>query len=49
MCNLYGQAHPFGRMVRMIDVASVVGHLLSDATFMVTDTKIEMHPDLVGG
>jgi hypothetical protein len=34
-------------MVRMIDVASVVGHLLSDATVMVTDNLIEMHPDMV--
>ena len=34
-------------MVRMIDVASMVGHLLSDAAFMVTDNVIEMHPDLV--
>lgn len=31
----------------MIDVASVVGHLLSDATFMVTDNLVEMHPDMV--
>lgn len=43
------KVHPFGRMVRMIDVASVVGHLLSDASFMVTDTLIEMHPDMVIG
>lgn len=43
------KVHPFGRMVRMVDVASVVGHLLSDATLMVTDTLIEMHPDLAIG
>ena len=41
------QGHVMGRLLRPVDVAATVGHLLSDATTMMTGTIIDLHPEMV--
>ena len=36
-----------GRLLRPVDVAATVGHLLSDASAMMTGTIIDLHPEMV--
>lgn len=36
-----------GRLLRPVDIASTVGHLLSDASAMITGTIVDLHPELV--
>ncbi|CAN0180850.1 unnamed protein product [Hapterophycus canaliculatus] len=37
-----------GRLLRPVDIAATVGHLLSDASAMMTGTIIDLHPEMVG-
>lgn len=34
-----------GRLLRPVDIAATVGHLLSDASAMMTGTIIDLHPE----
>lgn len=38
-----------GRLLRPVDIAATVGHLLSDASAMITGTIIDLHPEMVSG
>lgn len=42
-------AHPMGRLMRPIDVAGTVGHLLSDAATMLTGAIIDFAPEQITG
>jgi len=42
-------SHPFGRLMRPLDVACTVGHLLSDAATMLTGAVIDFAPELITG
>ena len=35
-----------GRLLRPVDVAATVGHLLSDASAMMTGTIVDLHPEM---
>lgn len=41
------QGHPMGRLLRPVDIAATVGHLLSDASAMMTSAVIDLHPETV--
>jgi len=41
--------HPMGRLMRPVDVAGTVGHLLSDATTMLTGAIIDFAPEQITG
>jgi len=41
--------HPMGRLMRPIDVAGTVGHLLSDAATMLTGAIIDFAPEMITG
>lgn len=41
--------HKMGRLLRPIDIAATVGHLLSDAALMMTGSIIDLHPEMVAG
>lgn len=41
------QGHAMGRLLRPVDVAATVGHLLSDSSAMMTGTIIDLHPEMV--
>ncbi|CAM9951314.1 unnamed protein product [Ascophyllum nodosum] len=41
------KGHPMGRLLRPVDIAATVGHLLSDASAMMTGTIVDLHPDMV--
>lgn len=41
------QGHAMGRLLRPVDIAATVGHLLSDASAMMTGTIIDLHPEMV--
>jgi len=41
--------HPMGRLMRPVDVASTVGHLLSNATTMLTGSIIDFAPEQITG
>jgi len=41
--------HPMGRLMRPIDVAGTVGHLLSDAAMMLTGSIIDFAPEQITG
>lgn len=41
--------HPMGRLMRPVDVAGTVGHLLSDATMMLTGSIIDFAPEQITG
>ncbi|CAM9656612.1 unnamed protein product, partial [Choristocarpus tenellus] len=41
------KGHAMGRLLRPVDVAATVGHLLSDASLMITGTVVDLHPELV--
>lgn len=41
--------HAMRRLLRPIDIAATVGHLLSDATLMMTGSIIDLHPETVAG
>jgi transaldolase len=41
--------HPMGRLMRPIDVAGTVGHLLSDAALMLTGSIIDFAPEQITG
>lgn len=41
------QGHVMGRLLRPVDIAATVGHLLSDASAMMTGTIIDLHPEMV--
>jgi NAD(P)-dependent dehydrogenase (short-subunit alcohol dehydrogenase family) len=43
------QEHPMGRLMRPIDVAGTVGHLLSDAALMLTGAIIDFAPEMITG
>lgn len=36
-----------GRLLRPVDIAATVGHLISDASAMMTGAIIDLHPELV--
>lgn len=36
-----------GRLLRPVDIAATVGHLLSDASAMMTGTIVDLHPEMV--
>lgn len=36
-----------GRLLRPVDVAATVGHLLSDSSAMMTGTIVDLHPERV--
>lgn len=38
-----------GRLLRPVDIAATVGHLLSDASAMMTGTIVDLHPEVVSG
>eukprot|EP00904_Undaria_pinnatifida_P007461 jgi/Undpi1/3845/HiC_scaffold_16.g07214.m1 len=40
------QGHVMGRLLRPVDIAATVGHLLSDASAMMTGTIIDLHPEM---
>jgi len=42
-------AHPMGRLMRPVDVAGTVGHLLSDAALMLTGSIIDFAPEQING
>lgn len=42
-------AHPFGRILRPVDVAAAAGFLLSDAALMISGAVLDQHPDFVNG
>eukprot|EP00903_Cladosiphon_okamuranus_P011734 g11033.t1 len=39
--------HAMGRLLRPVDIAATVGHLLSDASAMMTGAIIDLHPEKV--
>ncbi|CAM9675388.1 unnamed protein product [Laminaria digitata] len=41
------KGHAMGRLLRPVDVAATVGHLLSDSSAMMTGTIIDLHPEMV--
>lgn len=41
--------HPMGRLMRPVDVAGTVGHLLSDASTMLTGSVIDFAPEQITG
>lgn len=41
--------HPMGRLMRPVDVAGTVGHLLSDASTMLTGSVIDFAPEMITG
>jgi transaldolase len=43
------QQHPMGRLMRPVDVAGTVGHLLSDAATMLTGAIIDFAPEQITG
>lgn len=47
--TLLTQGHPMGRLLRPVDIAATVGHLLSDASAMITGTIVDLHPESVSG
>lgn len=38
-----------GRLLRPVDIAATVGHLLSDASAMMTGTIVDLHPEMASG
>lgn len=38
-----------GRLLRPVDIAATVGHLLSDASAMITGTIVDLHPEMASG
>lgn len=36
-----------GRLLRPVDIAATVGHLLSDSSAMMTGTIVDLHPERV--
>lgn len=43
------KTHPLGRLMRPVDVAGTVGHLLSDAATMLTGAIIDFAPEQITG
>ncbi|CAM9228632.1 unnamed protein product [Ectocarpus fasciculatus] len=41
------KGHAMGRLLRPVDIAATVGHLLSDASAMMTGTIVDLHPEMV--
>lgn len=41
------KGHPMGRLLRPVDIAATVGHLLSDSSSMMTGTIIDLHPERI--
>lgn len=41
------QGHRMGRLLRPVDIAATVGHLLSDSSAMMTGTIVDLHPERV--
>lgn len=40
------KGHAMGRLLRPVDIAATVGHLLSDASAMMTGTIVDLHPEM---
>ncbi|KAJ8605309.1 hypothetical protein CTAYLR_002335 [Chrysophaeum taylorii] len=42
-------SHPFGRILRPVDLAATIGHLLSPAAVMITGTIVDVCPEYISG
>lgn len=47
--DYHQQGHAMGRLLRPVDIAATVGHLLSDASAMMTGTIVDLHPEMASG